>query len=152
VDDWLELDLSDLAWEVSAKIEVRDGRPRLTGLRLDPKAGRDAVISSDTLRNFPIRQVLMAAQRAAYDQFASGNWSEKPRPGQKLSDEHLRFVAAAHAMALDTGSSPAQMIMTVWKVSRPTAQTWLRMARTRGFLGPSSSSRSGDAAERGRQL
>lgn len=63
---WLPIDIEDSPHHV--EVIVRWHRPsqrmRIMGLRIEPQGDNPQPISVETLRYFPIRQVIKAAQRA----------------------------------------------------------------------------------------
>jgi hypothetical protein len=137
---WVSVTRPELPWRVQMKVASVDGRPQITGLRLEPRPDRpeaDAVITSERLRSLPLRQLREAALAALrFDLRALARQLRRvERVGRRWPEEHYRLVADLYRAAIDSGQPPLPVIMKHWSVSRPAASKYVREARRRGFLG-----------------
>jgi hypothetical protein len=69
--------------------------------------------------------------------------SERARHGGGPSDEDLRAVADIYQLGYMTGGAPTKTVMDRLGLPRSTASRWIRMARERGLLGPTTRGKAG---------
>lgn len=146
-EKWIAVDV-DLAWATEVQIEVVDGRPSVIGLRLTPVPGNHTAIGAETLRRFPLRRALKAAQTQRGPIEEPGDEFDVQRVRGKAHPlEHYRQVASAYDLAVDAGESPTQFIQETWGISKPTAQVWIRKARDLHLIPETSRRRSSERDE-----
>lgn len=67
--------------------------------------------------------------------------ARRPRRGSPITDDHLRQVADLYRTALARGDAPTQTVADSMHVVPSTAGRWVKRARERGFLGPTTPGR-----------
>lgn len=134
-------------WEsftISTRVVHVDGEPRLVGLNLNPK--EDArlsavVLTTSRLRALPLTHLVNEnLQASQLDLFAWAKTAKKtaakvdrPRGG---GTDHAQAVAEVYRAAERTKESPRQAVADAFKVSKQTADRYIKEARVTGVLEP----------------
>lgn len=135
-------------WGVSVRVETVDGRPEITGLRIEQASDRVAVVTADRLRRLPLRMLREVASvisegarstdgRASADAVSDaylGTRIERA-PGEPWPRAHYEFIAQAYRHAVQRGLPPLLEIQRMWGVSRAMASKYVAKARELGLLG-----------------
>lgn len=135
-DGWLSVLFPDLPLTVYVKVEDVKGTPELVGLRVEPLKIELVPLSSELVRQIPLRQLKDAylLKRRGGDLFAP--FETPPRRGPTpLSPEHYDRVAKLYRQAVSAGKPPLLAIQDVYNVSRPAASKYVRRARELDKLG-----------------
>jgi hypothetical protein len=134
------------------EIRVVDGKPICVGLRLEEEE-----LTRTVLRKLPplvllVRQAAAAVERDEHPHPAkpvppqtvtradySKRYDAYPkhayRPGQRIDDQHLEWIAEIYRRALERRENPVAAIAREVPTSRSTAGRWVMVARQRGHLG-----------------
>jgi hypothetical protein len=96
--------------------------------------GEDPTITTDLLRQLPMRQLRASAVKEAYERGSDllEPFKLERTPGQPWPDEHFQAVAEVYRNA---DSAPLVAIKDRWNVSRAAASKWVARARELGYLG-----------------
>jgi len=153
---WLSLPFEGLPWSISVRVAEVGGFPQIVCLKLevgmvkgqgqiswDPSSDHliwagprdmDPTITTDLLRQLPLRQLRAAAIARFYEPHGL-DWLEPfklERPSGGWPTEHYRDVAVVYRSAHD---APLVAIRQKWNVSRAAASKWVAKARELGYLG-----------------
>jgi hypothetical protein len=98
-------------------------------------------ISTDLLRRVPVSTLVRTAIMATAIEQGSWFHSADPEDLQRElakgpTEENLRRIARVYRIAYLSGEAPTAAVATACALPRSTAGRWVRLARQRGFLGP----------------
>jgi hypothetical protein len=140
-DGWYYAVVPGWPWQFHVLVEDVAGAPQIVGLRMTRMwEGADVVVSSDTLRRLPLRQLREVVSKARAAGLRAGgetllNLLEERTPGQRWPREHYERVAEVYREAVASGLPPLPVIGERWHVSRAMASKYVRRARELGLLG-----------------
>ncbi len=141
--EWVGVAFDGLPWGMTVQLGAVGGVPAIVGLKItatnmvideseeSPRlawdgTGLDPTITSDLLRQLPLRQL----REMAVGKTATPFLLERPPGG--WGEDHYRAVAEVYRSA---PQAPLKVIRERWGVSRAAASKWVREARERGLLG-----------------
>ena len=81
-----------------------------------------------------IRRLTLAAERGKVSQRAKRARSLGPKPGQRLTMEHLQWVTDRYMEASRAGKSPRTVIAKIMHISKSTAAKQIMAARAAGMI------------------
>lgn len=153
-DGWVQLVDPLPGWEtfaVDLRADLVNGEPRITGIRLEPREGtpkRDAVLTANRLRTFPVTALAAAAYHWSHlspatiadlvDALtASGEaLAAQPRRKGRGPITTAADVAQVYARARLQGEAPRAAVCAQLGISSRTADRYISEARRRGLLPP----------------
>lgn len=147
-------------YTVTLEIGIRDdGRPVVISVRMegdfDAATGQVAAVTAQVIR-LPLQSLVNEYLEEKRAGFATSDltpataslWttetalairrtverSQKATGRPRLGDDTYRRVADVYTAALRQGLPPTKAVALAERISQPTAATWVRRARERGFL------------------
>ena len=81
-----------------------------------------------------IRRLTLAAERGKVSQQSKLARSRGPKPGQRLTVEHLQWVTNCYMEASRAGKSPRTVIAKIMHISKSTAAKQIMAARAAGMI------------------
>ena len=130
----LELYQLDIDWRWAVECEV------ITAIRLSALT-KEYPINGKLLTQLPLpsierqlKRVTVAAEQKKVSRRAQLARSRGPRPGERLSAEHLQWVTDRYFEASRAGESPRAVIARQLRVSTSTAAKQIMAARAAGLI------------------
>ena len=151
---WVQLVDPLPGWEaftVDLRADLVNGEPRVTGLRIEPRQGvskRDAVLTANRLRTFPVAALAASAYHWAHltprtlpdlvDALtnSAGAMAAQPRRKGHGPVTSAEDVARVYARARLHGQAPRAAVCAHLGISSRTADRYISEARRRGLLPP----------------
>ncbi len=143
---WVPCDLPGWeAFEVLALVEIIDGQPCVTGVKVEPKSRGEAPCLTQTkLREIPLREIADYAVRILGLSEATGARArmeeaaaEGPEPEDPRAATTAKQAAEIYRQAKLAGSlSPRQDVATALGLHVRTASKYIQHAREQGLLPP----------------
>ena len=114
------------------------------------KSTGDEAVSTELLRQIPLRTILRSAIGNALRNENLGSLAYPPPGRARTSDGRLKNTAFVYRLARLTGEPPVQAVMEAEQVSRSTATRMVASARKAGYLGSDEAGQAGGAPSRAR--
>ncbi|MEZ5185624.1 MAG: hypothetical protein R2720_07760 [Candidatus Nanopelagicales bacterium] len=136
------------AFHISVRAELVNGKPRIIGLRLEPRSGArrsESVLTANRLRTFPVTALAAPAYHLAHLTPGSltdaleavlGAPSVEPSARRSRAVTTPEAVAAVYEDAARQGQAPRAAVCHRLNISARTADRYISRARKQGLLAP----------------